>query len=360
MIVVWLFRQLFDQKSSTYTYLLADKDSRKAVLVDPVFEKVERDAALLRELELELTHTLDTHVHADHVTGAGLLRSRLGSKIVVASASGARGLDVGVSHGDVIEVGKHSLVVHATPGHTAGCVTYIADDKSFACTGDALLIRGAGRTDFQGGSAAMLYRSVHERILCLPDDTLLYPGHDYLGRTVTTVGEEKRHNPRLGDERSEGDFVGYMDNLGLAHPKLMAEAVPANLECGTLIKGAPKEQPTWAPIMRTFAGIPEVDPFWLSENSSDIRLIDVREPAEYDGELGHVIGAELVPLGTLKETSSLWRRNDKLVLICRSGGRSAQGTLILEKSGFERVANLAGGMIRWRAAGLHVQGDSPD
>jgi glyoxylase-like metal-dependent hydrolase (beta-lactamase superfamily II)/rhodanese-related sulfurtransferase len=343
-----IFRQLFDSKSSTYTYLLADEDTREAVLIDTVFEQVEREIALLRELDVELLATLETHVHADHITAASLLRSRLGSKIMVARASAAAGADRLLDPGDKIEFGKHHLEVRATPGHTDGCVTYVLDDQSMAFTGDALLIRGAGRTDFQQGNAGTLYKSVHEQIFSLPETTMLYPAHDYRGRTVTTVAEESGYNPRLGGERSQDDFVGYMDNLGLPHPKMMAEAVPANLQCGAPSEPVGKT-PDWAPIVRTFAGIPEIPSRWLAEHLDQVRIIDVREDAEFTGELGHIEGAELVPLGTLREACADWSKDDHLVLVCRSGGRSAQGTVILEKAGFPYVANLDGGMIQWRA-----------
>ena len=193
-----VFRQLFDPTSSTYTYLLGDGERGEAVLIDPVFEHVRRDAALLRELGLTLLATLETHVHADHVTGAWLHRARGGSRILVSAASGAIGADRYLQPGDELAFGARRLQVRATPGHTDGCLTYVLDDESRAFTGDALLIRGCGRTDFQQGSPARLYRSVHEQILSLPPQCLLYPGHDYRGLTVTSVEEERRYNPRFG------------------------------------------------------------------------------------------------------------------------------------------------------------------
>src|SRR5512145_2698493 len=193
-----LFRQLFDPQSSTYTYLLADPAFREALLIDPVFEQARRDAALVDELGLKLTWTLETHVHADHVTGAWLLRERFGSRIALSGAAGAEGADRLLAHGDRVDFGKRYVEVRATPGHTSGCVVYVLDDHKAALTGDTLLIRGCGRTDFQQGSAETLYRSVHEQIFSLPDSCLLYPGHDYRGLTVTSVGEEKLFNPRLG------------------------------------------------------------------------------------------------------------------------------------------------------------------
>src|SRR5579863_5510950 len=174
-----IFRQLFDPQSSTYSYLLGDERSGEALLIDPVFEQVHRDAALIAELGLRLVATLETHVHADHVTGAWLLKRRLGSRIALSEKGNAQGADRYLTHGDKIAFGDRCLEVRATPGHTDGCLTYVLDDHSMACTGDCLLIRGCGRTDFQGGSAGRLYRSVHDQIFSLHGECRLYPGHDY-------------------------------------------------------------------------------------------------------------------------------------------------------------------------------------
>ncbi|HXE30112.1 MAG TPA: MBL fold metallo-hydrolase, partial [Stellaceae bacterium] len=227
-----LFRQLFEPQSSTYTYLLADPESREAVLIDPVYDEAPRDSSLVRELDLKLLYTLETHIHADHVTGAWNLKQRLGNRIVVATDSGAEGADLYLKDRDRVKFGRRFLQARATPGHTNGCLTYVLDDESMAFTGDCLLIRGCGRTDFQQGDPRAMYRAVHAQIFSLPESCLLYPAHDYRGLTVSSVGEEKRFNPRLGGELCEDDFVGYMNNLGLAHPKQMDIAVPANLKCG--------------------------------------------------------------------------------------------------------------------------------
>lgn len=349
-----IFRQLFDGESSTYTYLLACPESRCAVLIDPVFEKHQRDRALIKELGLWLKYTLDTHVHADHVTGSWLMKSALSSEIVLSKHSGAEGADLLVDDGDTIEIGGTRLEVRATPGHTAGCVTFVTADHTMAFTGDALLIRGAGRTDFQQGSAATLYRSVKEKILGLPDSCLLYPGHDYQGRTVTTVAEEKEHNPRIGGNASEGDFVGYMDNLGLPHPKKLAVAVPANLRCGKPEDDATSEASTWGPVERSYAGVPEIRAEWVAEHRSDVLLVDVREAAELQGELGALEDVQHIPLGELRERTEEIGQDKPAVIVCRSGRRSAQACVILEKAGHKQVANLTGGMLRWRALGLAV------
>src|SRR5262245_39993057 len=294
-----IFRQLFDPQSSTYTYLLACAKSREAILIDPVFEQVRRDAALLDELSLRLLYTLETHVHADHVTGAFLLKRRTGSRIAVAAASGADGADLYLKHGDKVRFGSRHLEVRATPGHTHGCLSYVLDDESMAFSGDALLIRGCGRTDFQQGEPHDMYRSVHLQLFTLPDTCTVYPAHDYRGLTSTSVAEEKRFNPRLGGALSENDFVGYMKNLKLPHPKKIDIAVPANLKCGKPDEDQPMADPDWAPLSCNFAGIWEVSPHWVEENLRVVQVLDVREPEETTGPLGHIPGAVLIPLGEL-------------------------------------------------------------
>jgi len=351
-----VFRQLGDPTSSTYTYLLADSDTREAILIDPVFDQVLRDAALVEELGLELRWTLDTHVHADHVTGAWLLKGRTGCRIAVSAASGASGADRYLAHGDKIAFGSRHLEARATPGHTNGCMTFVLGDPAMAFTGDCLLIRGSGRTDFQQGDARSLYRSVHEQIFSLPAGCLLYPAHDYRGLTATSVAEERRYNPRLADSIAEDDFVGYMSHLGLPHPRQIDVAVPANLLCGRPEATQEVAGQSWAPLTVTFAGIREIQPAVLEELMASVRVIDVREPHEWNGSLGHIPGSTLVPLGELSARASELPRDRPLVMACRSGARSAQAVVILQRLGFTQVANLAGGIIRWRGSGLAVEG----
>jgi sulfur dioxygenase len=352
-----IFRQLFDPQSSTYSYLVGDGRAREAILIDPVFEQARRDAALIRELDLKLIATLETHVHADHVTGAWLLKRQFGGAIVLSGTSGAEGADRYVTHGDRVSFGSRYLEVRATPGHTHGCVTYVLDDESMAFTGDCLLIRGSGRTDFQQGNAREMYRSVRSQILSLPPSCLLYPAHDYRGLTVTSVAEERRYNPRLGGDIGESDFVGYMSNLGLPHPKLIDIAVPANLRCGQPEKEKmlPAE-PRWAPLTFTFAGIWEIQPDALEENAANIQIVDVRQPDEYQGSLGHIRGAKLIPLGELAARAGELDKTRPVVAVCRSGARSAQASVMLQRAGFNDIANLTGGMLRWRAEGHPVEG----
>lgn len=353
-----IFRQLFDPETSTYTYLLADEQSHDAILIDTVREHFERDAQILEELGLKLRYTLETHVHADHVTGASKFSERFGSQRVVSRRGGAPCADLQVDQGDTISFGRHALEVRATPGHTDGCVTYVLEDQSMAFTGDAVLIRGCGRTDFQQGDARTLYRSIHDQVFTLPDDTRLYPGHDYKGRTVTTVCEERTHNPRLGGGRTEDEFVEIMDALGLPPPRRIDEAVPANLRCGREdAEGAEVEKRTgqWAPITRTATGIPEVSPAWV--DGRDVRVIDVREVAEFTDPLGHIERAELVPLARLENGAAGWDRATPVVVVCRSGGRSGRGAKLLESMGFQKVASMAGGMLRWNDEGRSVRFD---
>jgi glyoxylase-like metal-dependent hydrolase (beta-lactamase superfamily II) len=225
-----IFRQLYEPVSSTYTYLLADPDTREALLIDPVVEEVETYARLLDELGLRLVYTLETHVHADHVTAGAALRDRFGSRTVVHADAGAACADVTVRAGDHVRLGAIDLEVRETPGHTDGCVSFVAPDRVF--TGDALLIGGCGRTDFQQGDASRLYDSLHGQIFTLPPDTLVYPGHDYKGRTVSTVKEELATNARLGGGKTKEQFVAIMAGLNLAYPKQIDRAVPANQRCG--------------------------------------------------------------------------------------------------------------------------------
>ncbi|HUL95147.1 MAG TPA: rhodanese-like domain-containing protein [Usitatibacter sp.] len=352
-----IFRQLGDPVSSTYTYLLGDRASGEAVLIDPVFDQAVRDAALVEELGLRLAWTLDTHVHADHVTAAWLHKHDLGSRIAVGAASGAQGADRYLEDGDTLAIGDRRLEARATPGHTSGCMTYVLDDHTMAFTGDCLLIRGSGRTDFQQGDANRLFRSVRTRIFPLPGDCLLYPAHDYRGLTVTSVAEERRYNPRLAESITEDDFVGYMSHLGLAHPKQMDAAVPANLRCGQPEGGLEERAvQSWAPLTMTFAGIPEIQPWLLEERMAGVQVIDVREPGEWDGSLGHIGASRLIPLGQLAQRAGEIDKSIPVVTTCRSGARSAQAVVILQRQGFTKVANLAGGLIRWRGSGLAVEG----
>tara|TARA_B110001454_G_C12723306_1_gene436443 strand:- start:48061 stop:49494 length:1434 start_codon:yes stop_codon:yes gene_type:complete len=339
-----IFHQLFESESSTYTYLIADKKTKEAAIIDPVLETVDRDLKLIDELGLKLIYALDTHIHADHITGAGELRKRLGIKTAVSSDAEVACVDIPLEDGQELLLGDKTIKVIATPGHTNTCLTYAFEGLIF--TGDALLIRSCGRTDFQQGDSAKLYHSVREKLFKLPEDTKIYPGHDYRGHTSSTVGIEKKHNARLNEKISLDDFKKIMSELKLANPKKIHEAVPANLACGK-----PKDARTLHP--QVVDGTPEITVEDLLTHLSDvknkkIRLIDVRRPDEYNNELGHIEGAELITLGAdLTAFLEKGDRSEEIVFVCRSGGRSGTATAESIKLGYKFTINMAGGMIRW-------------
>lgn len=229
-MITYTVRPLFDPESSTWTYILTDRQSGKAAIIDPVIEQVERDHRLLQEMGVRLTFILETHVHADHITGATKLKHLTGAAIAYGAANKVAGADRLLADGETFELGATTITTLFTPGHTAGCVSYAVPGAVF--TGDALFIRGCGRTDFQEGSAATLYDSVRGRLFTLADTTVVYPGHDYKGMLCSTIGEEKKHNPRLKMENSREQFVAIMNSLKLSDPKKMDIAVPANLRAG--------------------------------------------------------------------------------------------------------------------------------
>jgi len=223
-----LIRQLFDHESSAFTYLLIDEPTRRAALIDPVRDQLQRDLSLIRELKVELRYVLETHVHADHVTSAAELAQRTGA-ITCASQLGAACAERHLADGDQLALGTTSIRTLATPGHTSDSLSFLAGEQVF--TGDALLVRGTGRTDFQNGDAFSLYDSITHKLFTLPDETLVWPGHDYRGHTLTSIGEERRYNPRIAG-KSRAEFAAIMQALKLAPPKLLGVAVPRNLACG--------------------------------------------------------------------------------------------------------------------------------
>jgi sulfur dioxygenase len=327
-----LVRQLFDSDSSTYTYLLADEHSREAVLIDAVREQVHRDLTVLRELELTLRYVLDTHVHADHVTAANALRAQTGAR-TVAGTRGPSCADVHVKHGDQLRVGSLVIEVLETPGHTDDSVSYLSGRHVF--TGDALMIRLAGRTDFQNGDPAQLYDSIARVLFGLPDDTEVHPAHDYRGLTVSTIGEEKRWNSRLAG-RSLEEFVKLMNGLGLPPPKRLAEVLPTNRAGGRVDRSA----------------VHEVDPLALNSRPKGARIVDVRDADEFDGSLGHHSDSENVPLPRLKGAAAYWSRQEPLYVICRTGVRSAEAAEQLLELGFTNLSTVRGGMEALVTSGL--------
>ena len=349
-----LFRQLFDAETGTLTYLLADVVTAQGVLIDSVAEQHPRDLALIRELGIDLVASIDTHAHADHVTGSWLMHQATGCAIALAAAAHAQNVTLPLAHGDRVRFGLRALEVRSTPGHTDGCITVVLDDRSLAFTGDALLVRGSGRSDFQQGDPRVLYRSIIDQILSLPDACLLYPGHDYNGRTVTSVAEEKAFNARLGGGANEHDFVEHMANLKLPHPQRIAEALPGNMR-----SGKPRQievTASWAPIELSFAGLPQLTPAWVMAHRSEVTVVDVRSREEFDGPDGRIAGSISMPLSDLEAHGHELPSHRPLVMVCRSGSRSALATQQLLKAGFEQVANLNGGLLRWSAEGHLLEG----
>lgn len=334
-----IFYQLFESESSTYTYLIADKTSKEAALIDPVLTTVDRDLKLVQELGLRLMYVLDTHVHADHITGAGEIRKRTQAKTGVSLEAGVSCVDIPLEDGQELTLGNKKIKVLATPGHTNTCLSFYFEGMVF--TGDTLLIRGTGRTDFQQGSSERLYESVYNKIFTLPGDTQVYPGHDYRGQTHSTIELEKRYNPRLGGGKTKDDFNKIMAELKLDNPKKIHEAVPANLACGTQTK-------TSSLHAQIVDGISEVSCEELLKHLGKVRIIDVRRPEEFNNELGHVPTSELITLGSeLTNFLEKGDRSEEIVFTCRSGGRSGQATAESIRLGYKKTFNLAGGMIRW-------------
>ena len=329
-----IFHQLFDLETSTYTYLLADKETKEAVIIDAVIEKVDRDLKLIDELGLKLKYVLDTHIHADHITGAGEIRKRTGAQTAVSKNSGVACADLLLKDGDKLDFGSHQIQVLETPGHTDSCLSFYSEGMVFS--GDALLIRGTGRTDFQQGSSEKLYESVTKKIFSLPKEIIVYPGHDYHGLTSSSVDAEIKFNPRLGGKKTKDEFKTIMAELKLAQPKKIHEAVPANLVCGVLT--------------------PEVTPEQV-KGRPDSLLIDVRRSDEFNNELGHITGAKLVTLGDdLKSyLHTMKDKEQEIVFVCRSGARSGDATRQAIQLGFKNVFNMTGGMIRWNELGYPVQ-----
>ena len=339
-----IFRQLFDSVSGTYSYLLASRAGGEALLLDPVLEKVDRYCQLLRELDLKLVKAVDTHLHADHVTGLGELRDRTQCVTIMGEQSKADVVAMRVSDGDKITIEGLELDVMYTPGHTDDSYSYRMADRVF--TGDTLLIRGTGRTDFQNGNARAQYDSIFNRLLKLPDDTMVFPAHDYKGDTVSTIGEERRYNPRL-QVRSIDEYVELMGNLNLPNPKLMDVVIPANMHVGLPQDALAKEGLALRarhPILRL--------------GQPDILLVDLREQSErikhgtLEGAL-HTpypsIGDSLRPGGMLREVAAASGR--RIVFFCAFGERSAMAVKAAKEAGLANTMHLEGGIDAWKKAG---------
>lgn len=339
-----IFRQLYDNESSTYTYLLADEAQKEAILIDPVYENAFRDLALIDELGLKLQLVIETHAHADHVTSAWLLKQKTGCRIASAKVIGAEHVDLPLTDGQVLDVGGIQMTALATPGHTNGCMSIVLNDHSKVFTGDALLIRGCGRSDFQEGSAQKLYHSITEVLFSLPDDCVVYPAHDYDGRLQSTIGEERQFNTRAGGGASERDFVEFMHAMQLPHPKKIDEAVPANLRSGCPEDGRMVPDAHWPEARYTFAGIPEVDRSWLEGHIGQVTLLDVRQADERDTPCDLKADVQ-IPLDELRERIGEIPDTRPVIAFCRSGRRSALATKILQEHNYQKVASLKGGLL---------------
>jgi glyoxylase-like metal-dependent hydrolase (beta-lactamase superfamily II)/rhodanese-related sulfurtransferase len=339
-----IFRQLFDSVSGTYSYLLASRAGGEALILDPVLEKVDRYCQLLRELDLRLVKAVDTHLHADHVTGLGELRDRTHCVTIMGEQSKADVVAMRVAEGDKVTIEGLSLDVMYTPGHTDDSYSYLMGDRVF--TGDTLLIRGTGRTDFQNGSARAQYDSIFGRLLKLPDETMVFPAHDYKGDTVSSIGEEKRFNPRL-QVRSVDEYVELMNNLNLPNPKLMDVVVPANMHVGL-------HQDDLAKQGLALSARDAIE----SLGRPDILLVDLRENGERmrHGTLSGALHApypaieeNLQPGGMLREVAAATGR--RIVFFCAYGERSAMAVAAAKDAGLTNTAHIAGGIDAWKKAG---------
>ncbi len=340
-----LFEQFFDPDSSTYTYLVARRRGGEALLIDPVVDRTDEYLRAIEYLDLKLVQAVDTHVHADHVTGLGKLRDLTGCVTAMGAQTQVECVSRTFEDDEVIEVDGLEFEALYTPGHTDDSYSLLMGDRVF--TGDTLLIGGTGRTDFQNGDARAQYDSLFNVLLKLPDDTLVFPAHDYRGNRVTTIGTERLTNPRL-QVRSADEYAELMANLNLPHPKMMDVAVPANRACGTA-KPAPSSPSSASGLHRTSARGVDVKRY---------RVVDVREPDEWAGELGHIPQAELVPLAGVERAASEWKADQPILLVCRSGRRSARAGEALLKMGFRDVTNLEGGMLAWNRFKRPVEHES--
>jgi sulfur dioxygenase len=338
-----IFRQLFDSVSGTYSYLLASRAGGEALIIDPVLEKVDRYLQLIGELNLRLVKAVDTHLHADHITGLGALRDRTHCITVMGENSKADVVSMRLAEGDKLTIEGVSMDVLYTPGHTDDSYSFLMGDRVF--TGDTLLIRGTGRTDFQNGDARMQYESLFGKLLRLPDETLVFPAHDYKGDTVSTIGEEKRYNPRL-QVKSIDDYVALMASLHLPNPKMMDVAVPSNMKIGLAQQEIARRG--WA--LSATQAIPLV-------GRTDIAFVDLRETSER-AKHGSIPGALHAPYGDLPENiradgmlRELARATDKrIIFYCAFGERSAMAVQAAQDAGLMSALHVEGGLDAWKRA----------
>lgn len=338
-----IFRQLFDQTSGTYSYLLASRVGGEALIIDPVLEKVDRYLQLVNELDLKLVKAVDTHIHADHITGLGALRDRTHCITVMGENAKVDVVSMRVTEGDKLTIEGLSMDVLYTPGHTDDSYSFLMQDRVF--TGDTLLIRGTGRTDFQNGSARAQYESLFGKLLKLPEETLVYPAHDYKGDTVSTIGEEKRYNPRL-QVKSVDEYVDLMSRLNLPNPKMMDVAVPANMRVGLAQDEIARKG--WAVTASQALAL---------VGQRDVALVDLRERSERDKH-GVIPGSLHAPYLQLQENirkggmlHELARSTSKRILFyCAFGERSAMAVQAAQDAGIASACHIHGGLDAWRKA----------
>jgi sulfur dioxygenase len=338
-----IFRQLFDSTSGTYTYLLASRRGGEALIIDPVLEKVDRYLQLVRELDVKLVKAVDTHLHADHITGLGALRDRTHCITVMGEQTHADVVSMRVAEGDSVEIDGVRLDVLYTPGHTDDSYSFRMADRVF--TGDTLLIRGTGRTDFQNGDPRAQYDSIFNKLLKLPDATLVYPAHDYKGDTVSTIGEEKLHNPRLR-VKSMDEYAALMNNLNLPNPKMMDVAVPANMRVGLHQEEVARKG--WALSAAEALAL---------RGRADVTLVDLREQSEREKH-GMIPGSVHAPYPSLQEglatggmLHALAQSSGKrVVFYCAFGERSAMAVQAAQDAGLKTACHIAGGIDAWKKA----------
>lgn len=373
-----IFRQLFDEDTWTYTYLIADPAHKEAVLIDPVNTHIDEYINMLSDMGLKLKYSLETHVHADHITASGLLRQKMGAQTGVSALCGAETADIQIKDGDIFSfTNGEQIKVIATPGHTKGSISFLWRDRVF--TGDCLFIGGCGRTDFQSGDAGTQYDSITQKLFTLPDDTLVYPGHDYQGRWVSNIKQEKTTNPRLAGKSRE-EFIEIMKNLNLPKPKYIDQAVPANRYCGLeenerqdAVAQRESARTGDAPTVNCGGAvsangmsvqdmvaeakqqITEVDVANAKKliEEGEIAIIDTREESEYAA--GHLDKAMSLPRGVLEfkigSNPELADKAKPILIYCRTGGRASLAALSLKKLGYKNVVSMAGGYEAWQKAG---------
>ncbi len=338
-----IFRQLFDSTSSTYTYLIASRHGGEALIIDPVLERVDRYLQLVRELDLRLVKAVDTHLHADHVTGLGALRDRTHCITVMGEQTHADVVSMRVAEGDHIEIEGLRLDVLYTPGHTDDSYSFLLADRVF--TGDTLLIRGTGRTDFQNGDPRAQYDSLFNKLMKLPDETLVYPAHDYKGDTVSTIGEEKFFNPRL-KVKSVDEYIDLMNNLNLPNPKMMDVAVPANMHVGLHQEEIARKG--WA---LTASEVIKLN------GRPDVSIIDLREKSEREKH-GIIPGSLHAPYPELPEQINAGgmlhelaaATGKRLIFYCAFGERSAMAVQAAQDAGLKTACHIQGGIDAWKKA----------